>query len=140
MIVYAQRLFQFSVVGLSLSFNELSTYFDHCQTAGNFAPTIEGPFSVLITVGEEFTYSGLVNDSNGDDVTVTTNLAGATVVRAEENFTITATVTNITNFRLAVPAEVHILHHVYTVTVTKRLGKAFGYIRKERAFFSQIII
>ena len=61
---------------------------------------------MLITVGEEFTISGSVNDSNGDAVTVTTNMPGATVTMSENDFTITATVTNTTAARITITAKV----------------------------------
>lgn len=73
---------------------------------GNFAPTISVPSSVVIIVGEEFTFSGSVNDSNGDVVTVTTDLPDAVVTRSEDDFTITATVTTITNFNFTIIAKV----------------------------------
>lgn len=57
-------------------------------------------------MGEEFTFSGSVNDSNGDVVTVTTNIAGASVSRSGNTFNITATVTNTTNFRMSTVAKV----------------------------------
>lgn len=74
---------------------------------GNFPPRIFGANSVLITVGKPFTYVVQVNDSNGDAVTVSTNIE-STVVLNEQTATITATVNNITGFKFSVTAKVRI--------------------------------
>ena len=42
--------------------------------SGNFAPTINASSEILVTLGEAFTYNILVNDSNGDDITVSSSL------------------------------------------------------------------
>lgn len=73
--------------------------------ADNFAPTIVGADSILITLGKEFSYVVTVNDSNGDDVTISTNIPSS-IVRTDENATIRATVTNTTAFKFFVTVKV----------------------------------
>ena len=49
-------------------------YFLILLSSGNFAPTINASSEILVTLGEVFTYNILVNDSNGDDITVSSSL------------------------------------------------------------------
>lgn len=61
----------------------------------NFPPSIYAPGSLMVNFNEEFTYVAHVNDSNGDDITVTTNIP-STVVILNGEASITATVRNKT--------------------------------------------
>jgi hypothetical protein len=83
--------------------------------SGNFAPTINASSEILVIIGEEFTYNILVNDSNGDDITVSTSLntsAQITGPNADGEVEITFTLLpddiseNATDFSFAVRAKV----------------------------------
>lgn len=78
--------------------------------AENFAPEIFGDSFVQITAGAEFTYRLKANDSNFDQVTVTTNLDTATVTPGNEAniYIITGVITNYSNFRFTVTATVSV--------------------------------
>ena len=65
---------------------------------------IEGASSLLIVVGQQFQYSVQVNDSNSDTTTTTTNI-NSVISDDGENVSITATVTNITDFSLTITAK-----------------------------------
>ncbi|XP_067928026.1 uncharacterized protein [Watersipora subatra] len=70
----------------------------------NFPPTIRGNDKVLIVIGEPFEYVVTVNDSNGDVISVTTNIPSTIVVDGDV-VTITVTVTNTTGFVFRVTAK-----------------------------------
>ncbi|XP_067927983.1 serine-rich adhesin for platelets-like [Watersipora subatra] len=69
----------------------------------NFAPTIDGANSVLV-IGGYFEYSMTVNDSNGDDITVTTNIQ-TTITMVGDNVTISGQITNSTSFVFTITAR-----------------------------------
>ena len=87
---------------------------EHC-VSGNFAPHINASAAILVTIGEEFTYNVLVNDSNGDDITVSSSLnssADITGPNVEGEVNITFTLLeddipqNATDFSFVVRAKV----------------------------------
>lgn len=71
---------------------------------GNFPPVMSGPSSLFVSVGEPFSFSVSVDDSNGDAVTVSTNVE-TSVVTTGLDVTLSTTVTNTTNFKLVVIAK-----------------------------------
>ena len=90
-------------------------YFLILLFSGNFAPTINASSEILVTLGETFTYNILVNDSNGDDITVSSSLntsAQVTGPNAAGEVEITFTLQqsdipeNATDFSITVRAKV----------------------------------
>ncbi|XP_067939788.1 mucin-like protein [Watersipora subatra] len=69
----------------------------------NFAPIINGANSVLV-IGGYFEYSMTVNDSNGDEVTVKTNI-NATITMTGDDVIITGQITNTSNFLFTITAR-----------------------------------
>ena len=72
--------------------------------ADNFAPIMNGSDSVLVTDGY-FEYTMFVNDSNGDEVTVTTNF-NSTITMYGDDVIISGQITNASNFNFIVTVEV----------------------------------
>ena len=70
----------------------------------NFAPIMNGSDSVLVTDGY-FEYTMFVNDSNGDEVTVTTNF-NSTITMNGDDVIISGQITNVSNFNFIVTVEV----------------------------------
>ncbi|XP_067939805.1 mucin-like protein [Watersipora subatra] len=69
----------------------------------NFAPIINGANSVLV-IGGYFEYSMTVNDSNGDEVTVKTNI-NDTITMTGDDVIITGQITNTSNFLFTITAQ-----------------------------------
>jgi len=72
---------------------------------------------VEIVINREFVIQFSANDSNGDAITITTNMEGAVISFADNVGTVTYTVTNTTGFKPTLTATVRVATSDSVVTL-----------------------